>query len=131
MQPQFLKLPSLRFLCGVKECKNFSFISNSCYAFAYHKIELCVICVPKLFGKKTLAWKDKFEKARKKVLYKLALSMYICFYNNLTMCSKLSVSELLINHWYDVMALEYNDQSSHCIRMVTQNPISIIASTFC
>jgi hypothetical protein len=58
--------------------------------------------------------------------------MYFCFYNNLTMCSKLSASEVLINHWFDVvMALEYNDQSSQCIRMVTPHPISMIASTFC
>jgi hypothetical protein len=30
--------------------------------------------------------------------HKLAPSMYLCFYNTLTMCLRLSASEVLINH---------------------------------
>jgi hypothetical protein len=43
--------------------------------------------------------------------HKLAFSLYMCFYNILTMCSRLSINEVLINHWCDVlMTLQYNDQ---------------------
>ncbi len=31
--------------------------------------------------------------------HKLASSLYMCFYNILTMCSRLSINEKLINHW--------------------------------
>jgi hypothetical protein len=38
--------------------------------------------------------------------HKFSSSMYMCFYNTLTICSRWNVSEVLINKWYNVtMAL--------------------------
>jgi hypothetical protein len=54
--------------------------------------------------------------------HKLASSLCICFYNILTMSSRLSINEELINHWCNVlMTLWYNDQSSQCITMLSQH----------
>jgi hypothetical protein len=58
--------------------------------------------------------------------HNLALSMYLYFYNTLTMCSKLSGNEMLINHWYDVvMPLQYNDQLSLVFKLVYRNKTKI------
>ncbi len=60
----------------------------------------------------------------------LRLPCICVFYNILTMCSKLSANEMLINNWYNVvMTLEYNDQLSYCITMLSQLHINDCIST--